>query len=39
MRLEMDIGRRGMLPENNHVFDIWRSCLLDIPSNDKKIWL
>ena len=39
MRLEMDIGRRGVLPEDTHLFDILRIFLLAIPSNDKKILL
>ena len=39
MRLEIDIGMGGLLPEDNNLFDIQKSFLLAILSNDNKIWL
>ena len=39
MKLKMEMGRRGLLPEDKHLFDQRWSDLCYLPGKDKKLWL
>ena len=39
MRLQMDMGRRCIIPEDKHIFNQWWIGLWDLPGKDKKLWL
>ena len=35
----MDMGRRGIIPEDKKLFNQWCSSLWDLPGKDKNFWL
>ena len=39
MMLQMDMGRRCIIPEDKHIFNQWWIGLWDLPGKDKKLWL
>ena len=39
MRLQMGMGRRGLLPKDRHLFSQRWNNLWGLPGKDKKLWL